>query len=125
MATSGEYGWMRRAEAAEERDDRQARGDQHRAEADRVERVQHAAAELRLLRRELQQVLVEHDVGGHHDDPGHAAVGVEAEDRVEEVEHVGFHQDQRDQQVDPEEHQPAGVGLVTRVNELVHASEPE
>ena len=101
----------RRAEPAEERDDRDAGGDEHRAEADRVERVEHAAAELRVHRRDLQQVLVEHDVGGDHDDPGHAAVGVEAEDGVEEVEHVGFHQHQRDQQVEPEEHQPARVVL--------------
>ncbi len=37
--------------------------------------------------------------------------GVEAEDRVEEVEHVGFHQDQRDQQVHAEEHNATRVGL--------------
>ncbi len=88
-----------------------ARGDQHRAETDRVDGVQHAATEFGLLRRELQQVLVEDDVGGHHHHPRHAAVGVEPEDGVQEVEHVGFHQDQRDQQVDAEEDHAAGVVL--------------
>ena len=111
IATSGEYGVIASPRPPKNAMIGHARGDQHRAEADGVEGVQHAAAELRLLRRQLQQVLVEHDVGGDHDHPRHTAVGVEAEDRVEEVEHVGFHQDQRDQQVEAEEHQATGVGL--------------
>jgi hypothetical protein len=56
------------AEAAVEVDDGDTGGEQHRAETDRVDGVEHAAAELWLLRRDLQQVLVDDDVRG--DDVG-------------------------------------------------------
>ncbi len=107
----GRIRFDRRPECPEEHQNRQDRRHRHRSEADRIDVVEHAASELGHLRRQLEDVLVEHDVRGHHCDPRDTAVGVEAEDAVEEVEHVGFHQDQRDGQVEQHEHHAARIRL--------------
>ncbi len=97
------------AECVEVHGDGEAGGGDEGHHAHGVDGVEHAAAELGLERGELQQVLVDADVGGDGDDPGDGAVRVEAQDAVEEAEHVGLHQHEREGQVDQDEDHPARV----------------
>lgn len=62
--------------------------------------------ELDVAWRELER-LVDHQVGADRADPGDGYVRVEAEDVVEEAEHVGFNQRERDAHVEEDPHDPA------------------
>ena len=90
------------AEQAEVGQHREQRGDQHGADADRVDVVQVRTLELDVARRQAQR-LVDHQVRHQRADPGDGDVGVEAEHLLDRLEHTQLHQHQGDGDV---EHQP-------------------
>ena len=82
--------------------DRQKRGQQHRAHADRVDVVQVGALEFDAARRQTQR-LADHQIGDHRHHPGDRYVGVQAQHVAQRLEHVHLHQHEGDQRV---EHHP-------------------
>ena len=98
-------------EGAEEHGHGDAAGQDDRGDADRVPVVEHAAAELRDLRGQAQDVLVDDNVRGDGEDPGDGEVRVEAQHEAQDAEHVELHQRQRDADVEDHEPDPARVLL--------------
>ena len=89
-------------------EDRQQRGNHHRADAHRVDVVEVRALEFDVLRRQPQG-LVDHQIRDHRADPGGGDIGVEPEHLVDDIEHPQLHQHQRNRHIEHQPHHAAGM----------------
>ena len=108
------HGWRGRlrqgAEQAAVGKHREQGGDQHGADAHRVDVVEVRALELDVFRRQAQR-LVDHQVGHQRADPGDGDIGVEAEHFLDRFEYAQLHQHQGDGHVEHQPHHATGVAV--------------